>query len=76
MEKACRVVELKKVQGAALVTTTVAASLVLANSAFAAITWTGVELNTADVEGYMAIAVVGLAVLWGLRKVVKMMNRT
>lgn len=52
------------------------AGLLLVNSAFAAITWTGVELNTADVEGYMAIAVVGLAVMWGLRKVVKMMNRS
>lgn len=48
----------------------------LVESAHAAITWTGVELNTADIEGYMAIAVVGLAVLWGLRKVVKMMNRS
>lgn len=47
-----------------------------AANVYAAITWTGVELNTADVEGYMAIAVVGLAVLWGLRKVVKMMNRS
>ncbi len=50
--------------------------LSLAESAYAAITWTGVELNTADVEGYMAICVTGLAVLWGLRKVVKMMNRS
>lgn len=50
--------------------------LAVAESAQAAITWTGVELNTADVEGYMAICVVGLAVLWGLRKVVKMMNRS
>jgi len=50
--------------------------LTLVESAHAAITWTGVDLNTADVEGYMAIAVVGLAVLWGLRKVVKMMNRS
>lgn len=50
--------------------------LSICETANAAITWTGVELNTADVEGYMAIAVVGLAVLWGLRKVVKMMNRS
>jgi len=54
---------------------TTLAALVAVN-AHAAITWTGVTLNTADVEGYMAIAVVGLAVLWGLRKVVKMMNRS
>lgn len=48
----------------------------IAVNAHAAITWTGVQLNTADVEGYMAIAVVGLAVMWGLRKVIKMMNRS
>lgn len=53
-----------------------ALALAAAENANAAITWTGVDLNTADVEGYMAIAVVGLAVLWGLRKVVKMMNRS
>lgn len=53
-----------------------ALGLAVAEKANAAITWTGVELNTADIEGYMAIAVVGLAVLWGLRKVVKMMNRS
>lgn len=52
------------------------AILAVAQNACAAITWTGVELNTADVEGYMAIAVVGLAVMWGLRKVIKMMNRS
>lgn len=52
------------------------AATLLATNAMAAITWTGVNLNTADIEGYMAIAVVGLAVLWGLRKVVKMMNRS
>lgn len=50
--------------------------LAVAESAQAAITWTGVDLNTADVEGYMGICVVGLGVLWGLRKVVKMMNRS
>lgn len=53
-----------------------ALGLAVAEKASAAITWTGVELNTADIEGYMAIAVVGLAVLWGLRKVIKMMNRS
>lgn len=57
-------------------TSAISAGLVVAETANAAITWTGVELNTADIEGYMAIAVVGLAVLWGLRKVVKMMNRS
>lgn len=50
--------------------------LAVVESAHAAITWTGVNLNTADVEGYMGIAVVALAVLWGLRKVVKTMNRS
>lgn len=61
---------------ATVVPSAATAAILLANNAFAAITWTGVELNTADVEGYMAIAVVGLAVMWGLRKVIKMMNRS
>lgn len=61
------------VAGAGLLSTT---AMLVATSASAAITWTGVALNTTDVEGYMAIAVVGLAVLWGLRKVIKVMNRS
>lgn len=66
----------KRIMAVSGVTSATSGLLALANEASAAITWTGVELNTADIEGYMAIAVVGLAVLWGLRKVVKMMNRS
>jgi len=42
----------------------------------AALTWTDVTLNTADVESAMSKIIVGLAVLWGFRKIVKTMNRS
>ena len=37
---------------------------------------TGVTLNTADVGTVMSLVVVGLAALWGYRKVIKTMNRS
>jgi len=42
----------------------------------AALAWTDVALNTADVESAMSKIIVGLAVLWGFRKIVKTMNRS
>jgi hypothetical protein len=54
----------------------VALGMVGAGSAHAALDWTGVTLGTADVSSVMALIVVGLAVLWGYRKVVKTMNRS
>jgi hypothetical protein len=37
---------------------------------------TTLTLNTADVETVMGLVVVGLAALWGFRKVIKTMNRS
>lgn len=55
----------------------VVGALLLATNASAALLTEGdVTLDTADV-GLIAVAIVsGLAVMWGLRKVVKTMNRS
>lgn len=45
------------------------------NSAFA-LDWTGITLDTTDVDSIMALVIVALATLWGYRKVVKTMNRS
>lgn len=50
--------------------------LSLAHNASAAIDWTGVTLDTSDVDTVMGLIVVGLATLWGFRKVIKTMNRS
>lgn len=54
----------------------IAAVLTGASNASAALDWTGVTLNTTDVDTVMGLVIVGLATLWGLRKVVKTMNRS
>jgi len=53
-----------------------AAVVIMSTSANAALTWTGITLNTADVESAMGLIIVGLATLWGFRKIVKTMNRS
>jgi hypothetical protein len=53
-----------------------AVGLVAASNASAAIDWTGITLDTADVDSVMGLIVVGLATLWGFRKVIKTMNRS
>ena len=53
-----------------------ASVLIGASNASAALDWTGVTLNTTDVDTVMGLVIVGLATLWGLRKVVKTMNRS
>jgi len=53
-----------------------AASFGLAGTANAALTFTGIELNTADVESVMMLVIPALAALWGFRKIVKTMNRS
>lgn len=66
---------LKKVRGFIGFATT--CFLVAATNASAAIT--GIDtltLNTADVDSIMALVIVGLATLWGFRKVIKTMNRS
>jgi len=42
----------------------------------AALDWTGITLDTTDIDSIMALVVVGLATLWGYRKVIKTMNRS
>lgn len=53
-----------------------AAALLLADHANAALDFTGVTLNTADVEDIMMLVIPALAALWGFRKIVKTMNRS
>ena len=54
----------------------VAAVFVAASNASAAIDWLGITLDTTDVDTVMGLIVVGLATLWGFRKVIKTMNRS
>jgi hypothetical protein len=53
-----------------------AASLVAASNASAALDFTGVTLDTGDVDTVMLLIIGGLATLWGFRKVIKTMNRS
>lgn len=48
----------------------------VAGNSFAALDFTGVTVNTTDVEAVMGIVIPGLAALWGFRKVVKTINRS
>lgn len=55
----------------------VGAGLMLAaTNASAALDFTGVTLDTGDVDTVMLLIIGGLAVLWGFRKVIKTMNRS
>lgn len=54
----------------------VGASLVAASNASAALDFTGVTLDTGDVDTVMLLIIGGLATLWGFRKVIKTMNRS
>jgi hypothetical protein len=38
--------------------------------------WTGIIVDTSDVDSAMALIVPGLIVLWGFRKVIKTVNRS
>jgi hypothetical protein len=53
-----------------------AAVLIGTSNASAALDWTGITLDTSDVDSVMALIIVGLATLWGFRKVIKTMNRS
>ncbi len=53
-----------------------AAVLVGVSNASAALDFTGVTLDTADVDTVMLLIIGGLATLWGFRKVIKTMNRS
>lgn len=50
--------------------------LVAASNASAALDFTGVTLDTGDVDTVMLLIIGGLATLWGFRKVIKTMNRS
>ena len=47
-------------------------------NANAALTWGsgGIELDTTDVDSAMGLIAVGLATLWGYRKVIKTLNKS
>jgi len=53
-----------------------AAILAAPFQASAAIDWVPITLDTGDVDSAMGLIVVGLATLWGFRKVIKTMNRS
>lgn len=56
-----------------------AASVMVAigvSNANAALDFTGVTLDTGDVDTVMLLIIGGLATLWGFRKVIKTMNRS
>ena len=65
---------LKRIFG--LVSVVVGLVIGVSSSAFAALDFTGVALNTADVETVMGLVIPALAALWGFRKIIKTMNRS
>lgn len=48
----------------------------LSTPAFAAVDLTGIAVDVATPEALAAIVLAGLAVIWGIRKLVKLMNRS
>lgn len=52
------------------------AVMVAVSNANAALDFTGVTLNTADVESIMMLVIPALATLWGFRKIIKVTNRS
>lgn len=53
-----------------------AAACVTAGNAMAAVDLTGITVDTATPEALAATILGGLAVMWGIRKVVKTINRS
>ena len=51
-------------------------SIVAAGNAMAAVDLLGVELDTATPEILAATVLSGLGVIWGIRKLVKLVNRS
>lgn len=41
-----------------------------------AMDWTGISLDTSDMNSAYALVVPGLIVIWGIRKVIKVINRS
>jgi len=48
----------------------------LSTSAFAAVDLTGFSVDVTQVEAVVAIVIVGLGVMWGIRKLIKTVNRS
>lgn len=46
------------------------------SNSFAAVDLTGVTMDTATPEALAAIIIAGLAVIWGIRKLIKITNRS
>jgi len=59
-----------------LFTVVLGTGLLAANNASAALDFTGVDVNIADVETVMVLAIGGLVAIWGFRKVIKVLNRS
>jgi hypothetical protein len=53
-----------------------AAGVAMATNAFAAVDLTGVTLDTASPEALAATVLTGLGVIWGIRKLIKLINRS
>jgi len=51
-------------------------SIVAAGNAMAAVDLLGVTLDTATPEALAATVLTGLGVIWGIRKLVKLVNRS
>lgn len=45
-------------------------------NAFAAVDLTGFSVDVTQVEAVVAIVIVGLGVMWGIRKLIKTVNRS
>lgn len=53
-----------------------AVSALSAAPAFAAVDLTGVTLDTTSPEALAATVLVGLGIIWGIRKLIKLINRS
>lgn len=53
-----------------------AAVVTAAVSNASAMDWTGISFSTSDIDSAMPLIIGGLVVMWGLRKVIKTVNRS
>ena len=51
-------------------------TFVIGGNAYAAVDLTGVTFDLTTVEAVVALALVGLTAMWGIRKVIKTVNRS
>ena len=50
--------------------------LAVASTSFAAVDLTNFSVDVTQVEAVVAIVIVGLGVMWGIRKLIKTVNRS